>query len=248
MKIIAQRRTRFGLIIIEEHKRTGAVAYFHGDYYQSHADRNGVSLLIYVHALFGLLAQADAKTVLMIGCAGGSLATMLMRDNRKVVAVDVNPHAFILARRYFGLPGSVECRVADGRDFILSGRRSFDAIVIDAFHGGNTPGDFFSGAFFAAARMRLRKDGVVLANVHVKNDRDDSADRMAAAMTEISPFARILDARERKYRNAIVMAGAVRGLKKPSLLMPPGIQAESIARALGAMRFRPRRRVHDHSR
>jgi spermidine synthase len=243
MKTLAQRKSRFGLITIEEEKRTGAIAYFQGDYYQSHADRNGVSLLIYIHAIFGLLAQTHAQTVLMIGCAGGSLATMLARANCKIVAVDVNPHVFPLARRYFGLPDAVECHVADGWEFLFSGRRTFDAIVLDAFHGGRTPAEFFAGAFFAQARKRLKPDGAIFANVHVKDDRDDAADRMAARMTAVSRLVRILDAPGRKYRNAIVMAGNVKGLKKPSLVMAPEIESGKLANALDSMRFRPRNRA-----
>jgi spermidine synthase len=157
--------------------------------------------------------------------------------------VDVNPHAFVLARRYFGLPDAVECHVADGFAFLSSRRRTYDAIVLDAFHGGDTPGEFFSDAFFAQARKRLKPDGVIFANVHVKNDRDDAADRMAACMTAVSRLVRILDIPGRKYRNAIVMAGVVKGLRKPSLVMAPDIESGRIAKALAAMHFRPRSRA-----
>ena len=54
--------------------RTGAVNYRQGGYYQSRADRNGVSLLTYIHAMFGLIRQRRAQSALLIGCAGGSLA------------------------------------------------------------------------------------------------------------------------------------------------------------------------------
>ena len=133
---LARSKPRFGPpISIEEEGKTGAIAYWQGEYCQSRADQNGVSLLDYVHAIFGLLRQKQAQTALMIGCAGGSLATMLSRVGCDVVAIDVNPQAFILARRYFGLPAQVECRVADGFDYLLATRRKFDAIIVDAFHG-----------------------------------------------------------------------------------------------------------------
>ena len=76
-----------------------------------------------------------------------------------------------------------------------------------------------------------------------KNDRDDAADRMAAGMTEVSRLVRILDAPGRKNRNAIVMAGDVKGLRKPSLVMRPQIESGKIAKALDSMRFRPRSRA-----
>lgn len=238
MTRLAQRKSRFGPITIDADKRSGAIAYCQGGYFQSRADRNGVSLLTYVHALFGLVRQTRAQTVLVIGCAGGSLATMLAREACDVTAVDVNPHAFLLARKYFGLPDSVQCRVADGCDFVFSSRRKFDAIVLDAFHGGRMPSDLLADSFFAQARKRLQGQGTIFANIHVADDRDDAADRGAERMREISPHLRILDRPGEKYRNAIVMAGAVRGLRKPSLLMPPDIESREIAAALGNMHLR----------
>lgn len=239
MKTLARRKSRFGLITIEADKR-GAIAYCQGGYYQSYADANGVSLLIYVQAIFGLLAQTRSENVLMIGCAGGSLAAMLAREGRAVTAVDINPQAFLLARRYFHLPDAVDCRVADGLEFLLSSRRSFDAIVLDAFQSGDIADAAFSQAFYAQVKKHLRPKGAVFANVHVVDDRDDAADRVAVRMAEISPHVRILDRAPKKYRNAIVMAGAVRGLTRPKLLMKPEVDAPRIAKALASMRFRRR--------
>jgi predicted O-methyltransferase YrrM len=240
MATLAQRKTRFGPPInIEEEMRTGAIAYWQGDYYQSRADRNGVSLLDYIHALYGLIAQRPPKTVLMIGCAGGSLATMLTQDGAAVTAVDVNPQAFAIARRYFGLPDTVECRVTDGLDYLISTRRMFDAIVLDAFHGGRMDEDLISEVFFSRAAKRLHKGGALFANIHVKNDSDGAADRTAARMGNAFSQVRILDRPHAKQRNAILMAGAVRGLKKPALLMAPAIESGKITRVLDAMQFRP---------
>jgi len=222
--------------------RTGAIAYWQGEYYQSRADKDGVSLLDYIHALFGLIAQKKPQTVLMIGCAGGSLATMLTRIGSTVVAVDVNPQSFLLARRYFGLPDTVQCRVADGLDFLFSTRRMFDAIVLDAFRGGDIPEALISDVLFAQARKRLHKDGAIFANIHVKSDKDDAADRVATCMGQTFANVRILDRPGTKHRNVIVMAGAVRGLKSPKLLMAPRIESRLIVRILEAMQFRPRKR------
>jgi spermidine synthase len=239
MPPLARRKSRFGPpISIKEEIKTGAIAYWQGEYYQSRADKNGVSLLDYIHAIFGLLRQKRAQTVLMVGCAGGSLATMLSRVGCDVVAIDVNPKAFALARRYFGLPAQVECRVADGFDYVLATRRKFDAIVVDAFHGGRIASELLSERFLAQAVKRLRAGGAIFANVHVANDSDSMPERVAGCMSAASPEVRILDRPGIKYRNAIVAAGAVRGLKRPALLMPPAIEAAKLAKALGAMQFR----------
>jgi spermidine synthase len=242
MKIVTRCKSPFGRITIEEDSR-GNRAYCQGGYFQSHADGNGVSLLIYVHALYGLLAQTDAESVLMIGCAGGSLATMLTRAGRRVTAVDVNPQAPDLARRYFGLPDSVDCAVADARAYLVATRRSFDAVVLDAFHGGRIAEDFHDEDFFARVAKRLKPGGAVFANVHVTSDRDRTADRIAAAMSGPFGTVRILDRPRGRYRNAVVMTGAVSRLKAPKLLMEPDSGAGRIRNALQRMRFRaPARR------
>lgn len=243
MAPLAQKKSRFGPpISIEEEMRTGAIAYWQGEYYQSRADKEGVSLLDYIHALFGLVAQLRPPSVLIIGCAGGSLATMLTRTGSRVMAVDVNPQSFVIARRYFQLPDDVECRVADGLDYLSSTRRMFDVIVLDAFRGGELPEELISEMFFARARKRLRKSGALFANVHMLSDKDEAADRAAARMGHAFADVRILDRPGTKHRNAIVMAGAVRGLKKPKLLMEPRIESRKIAGILDAMLFRPRNR------
>jgi spermidine synthase len=239
MPPLAKTKPHYGPPISIEHEvRTGAVAYWQGDYYQSRADRNGVSLFDYIHAIFGLLVQKRARSVLMIGCGGGSLATMLSRHGCEVVAVDVNPQAFVLARRYFMLPDAITCRVVDGFEYLLATRRKFDAIAVDAFRGGDIESDLLSGAFFAQAAKRLCKGGAIFTNVHVARDSDPMAERVACCMSAVSTEVRILDRPGTKHRNAVVAAGAVRALKSPELLMPPAIEAAKLARALAAMEFR----------
>ena len=243
MVTIATRKTRFGTISILKDKRTGALLYSQGGFHQSEIDAKGVSLLYYVHALIGLLRQAKPKSVLIIGCAGGTLATALAAEGCAVTALDINPHAFQLARAHFGLSDSVACRLVDGYEFLNSSRRRFDAIVLDAFHGDVIPDHVRSAAFFAAARARLSPRGAFFANVHMAHDRDMTADRMAADMRGPWRNVRILDRKGRRHRNAIVMGGNVRALSKPRLLQRPATDVRYIAAALADMRFRKGRRV-----
>src|SRR5256885_2491509 len=88
---------------------TGKVSYWQGEYHQSAADRNGVSSADYIHAMYFFLMQALARDVLMIGCGGGTLATMLHRSGVKVTAVDLHKLSFDIARDYFHLPADIPC-------------------------------------------------------------------------------------------------------------------------------------------
>ena len=243
MITVAERKSRFGAITILKRKATGSLLYVQGDSFQSEADENGISLVGYIHAIFGLIRQAGAKRVLMIGCGGGTLATMLARIGCTLTVVDIDPHAFLLARRYFRFPESIACRVADGCQYLLSEQGSFDAVVLDAFRGGFMPDHLTSSAFFALVRPRLTPSGGVFVNVHVENDLDDSPDQVAAAMASAWPSVRILDREGQPHRNAIVMAGGVSGLQTPTLTMRPAIQDDEMIAELDAIRFRPIRRT-----
>ncbi len=94
--------TEYGTISITKNTDTGALTYAVGGRRQGAADSGGTSLAYYIHAIFGLLTEAKARNILMIGGACCTLATMLERARRQATIVDVNPACFALARRYFG--------------------------------------------------------------------------------------------------------------------------------------------------
>lgn len=238
MTPVLEVETEYGTIRVTR-AETGALTYEVGGRRQGAADESGTSLAYYIHALFGLLMQAGARDVLMIGGAGCTLGTMLARKGRKATIVDVNPLSFDVARRHFGLPGTVACHVADGAAFLRAHGQSYDAVVLDAFHGDDIPDHLLTPEFFALARERLAPDGLFLANVLVKHDFDEAADRAAKAMKAAWSEVRLLDTLGVVDRNAIVMAGQVARLRPPKLLMRPQTEAGGIDRQLRRLQFRP---------
>jgi spermidine synthase len=230
--------TPFGPVTIFEAKATGAITYEQGGCCQSEADRAGVSLAAYIHALYYLISQTRAQRVLLIGCGGGTLGTMLARVGRTVTIVDVNPTSFTLARQYFELARNVVCEVADGKAFLLSAASKFDAIVLDAYHGDRIPSHLQSLRFFEAVLDHLSPRGAIFANVHVQHDLDGAADRMADCMSNVWPEVRLLDAEGTLGRNAIAMAGAVSQLGLPYVQMPPVTDWNDIEKELASMRYR----------
>ena len=184
------------------------------------------------------------RRVLMIGCGGGTLATMLARIGCTLTVVDIDPHAFLLARRYFRFPETITCRVADGCQYLLSEQGSFDAVVLDAFSGGFMPDHLTSSAFFALVRPRLTPRGRHLRQRPCRErSRRFAADQVAAAMAK--RVAERADPRSRgtTHRNAIVMAGDVSELQTPTLTMRPAIHDDEMIAELDAIRFRPIRRT-----
>ena len=230
--------TDFGTINVFKRRLTGAVAYEQGGYHQSEADSNGVSLASYIHAIFGLIYQSKAQEILLIGCGGGTLATMLSRLGKSVTVIDVNPASFALARQYFSLPKSVHCLVADGKSFLRTSMQVYDAVVIDAYQGDRIPAHLKSFAFYDLVRGRLSPGGVLFANIHVDHVFDRRVDRVAQGMSMVFPDVRVLDSRISPEHNAIVMAGAVGRFQAPTLLVPPAIERYLIESELAALKFR----------
>jgi spermidine synthase len=230
---------RNSTLAIEHDNATGGVSYWEGGDNQSVADRNGVSLAEYIHAMFGLLRQAKARDVLMIGCGGGTLATMLHRAGVKVTIVDISAASFDIARRYFHLPDEVERHVVDGRSYLRRSRALYDAIVLDAYSGSTMPRQFLTKSFFDLAKNQMKpRSAIFLANLLVADDDDRSPDRIVRRMRQTWRQARLLDADGWDNRNAIAVAGAVGKLTRPKLLMPPARGSAKIARGMKEFSFR----------
>lgn len=238
MITIAKKCTNFGDVRILESRNTGSRIYCQEGHYQSESDRNGVSLAAYVHAIYGLLAQTQAREVLMIGCGGGNLGTMLAKAGDLVTVVDINPDSITFARRYFSLPMEIACDVEDGLAFLKRNRTSYDAIVVDAFVGNTIPEHLRSAEFFQLARRRLVASGSIFFNVFVGHDFDASANVIADSMAEAFFRVRVLDAQGKIDRNAIVMGGDVADLTPPSLLVTPEASRDALSAELGCLRFR----------
>ncbi len=236
------RDLRYDAPVIEQHNASGKVSYWRECSNHSASDREGVSLADYIHALFGFLVQAGCRDVLMIGCGGGTLATMLHRIGARATVLDIDPASFEIARTYFHMPAEIECHVADGAAFLRRTRHRYDAIVLDAFAGGEIPKQFLTPTFFALAKRRMRARGALfLANVIVDDDDDRTPDRMARTMRSAWRHVRLLDCDGWLDRNAIVAAGAASRLKRPRLTMRPRRDAARIARGLKDFAFRPLR-------
>lgn len=225
--------------VIEFNNATGSIAFWEKDDNHSNADKNGVSTADYIHAMYSFLRQAKSQHVLMIGCGGGTLATMLRRVGVKVTIADIDARNYEIARTYFHMPEDVECHVADGAAFLKAETRRFDAIVLDAYADNDIPRHFKKVAFCNLMKARLKaRGGVLLVNLIISSLSDKSADRFARLMAQSFKTVRLLDVDGYESRNAIGLAGAVKALKKPRLLMRPARGAKALAKEIAEMDFR----------
>lgn len=221
-----------GSVAVLHDNRSGAASYWEGGHHHSVADRHGVSLAPYVHAAFGLLVQKNLRHVLVIGCGGGSIATLLARAGVRVSLSDIDPASFAIAWRYFHMPVSVDCHICDGAKLLRRSPTRYDAIVVDAFVGGEIPDHFLTPNFLRLAKRRLKRGGIVLFNIVILGDDDPLPDRLTHAMRRQWRDVRSWDAGGPGSRNLIATAGAVKSLKKPRLRVRPATGARRLINAL----------------
>ncbi|HEY8255773.1 MAG TPA: fused MFS/spermidine synthase [Rhizomicrobium sp.] len=230
-----------GHVIVQDN-RTGKVSYWQKEYHQSAADGRGVSTADYIHAMYFFLRQAKAKDVLMIGCGGGTLATMLHRSGVKVTVVDLHKLSFDIARDYFHMPREIPCHVADGIAYLKKHRARHDALVLDAFGEGGMPAKFMRPEFFKLAKSRLKpRNALFLMNVIVADDDDLTPDNLVRTLRRLWPRVRLLDTDGWVDRNAVIAAGAVTKLTKPRILMAPKPGAAKMRRQLAILNWRATR-------
>lgn len=219
--------TPFGNIKIMQSNKDGTVTYYQGECFQSQIDKKGVSTCAYIHIMKDAILSAAPKSVLLIGSAGGTLATLLHRAGCDVVLVDVNDYAFTLARRYFQLPREVECVVGDGYTYLHDSYRTFDAIGVDAFNGkGIIPVQMRKKEFFRLVKEALPPAGVVTMNVMTTHDLDLDADRIAHKMSAAGMPVVLYDWPGIQDRNTLVTGGAVPPLQLPNDSQPQWLQKE----------------------
>lgn len=208
MILLEELDTEFGSIRIVKSKEDGRFTYYQDGCAHSEADIEGTSTCAYVHVMYSILRQSQVRRVLMIGCAGGTLATMLHRLGCHVTVVDINPHAFMLAKRYFNMPEEINCVEEDGWSHLVNMTESYDAIAVDAFNNdGTVVGQFILGDFFHVVRKVLGHSGIVVMNVIVKHDFDMLADRVALNMQSAGISPVLFDWSRSSDRNIIVAGG-----------------------------------------
>lgn len=125
----------------------------------------------------------DGGRILLLGLAGGTMATDLAAAGYTVEAVDVNPRAVDVAQRWFGFDAdAVPVTIGDARRFLTRCPHRYDAVVFDVFSGLTAPDHLVTREAFAAAGGCLAPGGLVLANTIVPPLDARPTQRLMAAL------------------------------------------------------------------
>jgi len=235
MILLEELDTEFGNIKIVRSRCDGAVTYYQDECFHSHVNTKGESLFSYIRIMRSLIRQVSAKRVLMIGCAGGTLATMLHKRGCEVTVLDVNPYAFKLAKKYFQLPKQVKCIVEDGREYLMKARERFDAIAVDAFNSnGEIPEHLVQTDFFRIVREALQpQSSLVVMNAIASRD-SYIADQIAIHMQAAGLPPVIFDFTDPDHSNTIIAGG-----NTGQLIIPYGKEPVRIRNALAMTARKP---------
>lgn len=182
MKILGRYKGKLGDIAIWESEKTRDRFYLEGEIFQSQSSAAGESRLPYVKMMEAFLT--DATNVLLLGCGGGNLATMLARSGKSVTVVDHNSVSFDLAKRFYGMPKEISCLVADFKEYLAAETRSFDGIAIDVGGPGFCYEEQFDPATCHSIIARLSPGGRAILNMLVATDFDAAPDLIGDDLSE----------------------------------------------------------------
>ncbi|MCX7309983.1 MAG: class I SAM-dependent methyltransferase, partial [Afipia sp.] len=221
MQFLANFEGRRGKIVLIQDRQTGALSYYEEGVFQSHATPDGMSLFSYVHLMAQLLQKAT--DVLVLGCAAGSLATMLHRQGKRVTLVDDNPVSFEIARQFFKLPQDVTCIIQDFEEFLAEQKTCFDGIAIDVGGPAFRFDETFDHFTCRAIRSRLLKGGRIVMNVFAAHDVDPLPDRILAMLAADDLQGWVHDQPGKPDRNVVLSAAPEKS--RPRVPYHPGTNA-----------------------
>jgi spermidine synthase len=163
MKMLAHREDGGRRVRVIEHRHDRSRLYYDGGALYTHIDAGGFNLLQYVDGMDEALGAAP--DVLLLGTAGGALATQLSRRGVAVTAVDDWAIAFEIARSWFHLPADVRCVHADAVDFLRTTTERWSAIAVDVFHRSEIPEAVMTTEIGGLLLGALKPGGVIVWNV-----------------------------------------------------------------------------------
>src|SRR5262249_8942867 len=133
-------------------------------------DADDLPVLYTRNMTIGAIYPEDVKSALMLGLGGGSISTYLGRHMPAlpIDTVEIDPKVIAAAKTYFGIreTDKVKYLEGDGRVFLNRNRKTYDLILVDAFHGGYVPFHLLTKEFYTLLRQRLTPTGAAVFNVH----------------------------------------------------------------------------------
>lgn len=140
----------------------------------------GLTGLYYDYALAapvmaGMNEKEDSR-VMILGLGSGTYADYCCRyfPTARVQGAEIDEKIVKIAREYFDLPEKVDVAVEDGRAYLTASEDQFDVIMVDAYQDITIPFQMSSVEFFTEVSRHLKEDGVMVVNMNMKSQAEDS--------------------------------------------------------------------------
>ncbi len=166
---IERVNSNYGLMQVFEIEN-GALLYYKNDYLtqNTYDPETGQSTSLFTHMLHGLAKYytAETKDVLCIGVGIGIVPMLFANEGSTVDAVEINDRIPKIATKHFGFDAKkLNLTIGDGRQFVNSSKKKYDAVVLDAFLGDSSPSHLMSQEAFEQMKRVLKNDGVLVMNM-----------------------------------------------------------------------------------
>jgi len=190
---------------------------------QNRVRPDNVSLSLYTHMVEALaLASAPkARDALVLGLGAGIVPRRLKCEGMAVTVIDINHQALAVANRHFGFDATdMTIITADARTYVRDCQSAQDLIIVDLFHGDNTPDYLMTREFFADLARCLRPQGALVMNAFF--DRHDDAVNRRVLATVGASFRSLAELRSPTLSAFLV---ATNGPPPERLILPPDLPA-----------------------
>lgn len=198
LKELTRRNSNFGLMQVLE--SPDGIRYYLNDLLRQNIyDPNTrQSLTIFTYMLHYLAKAYTEKleTALVIGLGVGIVPSQLAEEGVQVDVVEINPHVADIAQDFFHFnPSKVNLHIDDGRHFLRTTTRQYDAILLDAFLGDSSPAHLMTQECFQDIKSKLQPQGVLVINCfgYFLPQKDFFVHSLSKTLLEVFPALRIHD-------------------------------------------------------
>lgn len=127
--------------------------------------------------LAGVMQKDSVSDVLILGMGTGTFATQCRNyfpGAVNIEGVEIDQRITDLAETYFDLTKEVPVTTYDGRAYLQAVDKTYDVIMVDAYQDITIPFQMSSVEFFSEVKAHLKPNGVMVVNMNMKSDGEDS--------------------------------------------------------------------------
>lgn len=143
---------------------------------------NGLTGMYYDYALAapflaGVMQKDAVSDVLILGMGTGTFASQCKKYFSGAVnieGVEIDQKITDLAGAYFDLPKEIPVTTYDGRAYLQAVDKTYDVVMVDAYQDITIPFQMSSVEFFSEVKSHLKPNGVMVVNMNMKSDGEDS--------------------------------------------------------------------------